>query len=99
MSDTRYLVIGTGKAHFGLLDLEHLLVLLLILLHRLVEEEVGRPQSDAVSSLAVRREDLLQLLECPVRRHAPALGQLQGDHIGVPAADGGRPLPPATMRS
>ena len=80
-------------AYLGSLNLEHLLVFLGVALNWLVEEEVGNAETNAVSLFAIGRVLLLKLLEGFVRRHAPGLGQPEGDDIGVPAANGWRPLP------
>ena len=68
-------------------------MLLRVLLDGLVEEEVGGEHADAVPLFAARGQDVLQLLEDAVGGHAPGLGQLERDDIGVPAADGRGPLP------
>ena len=60
--------------YLSFLDLYHLLVLLLATLDRLVEEEVGNPEADSVARFTVGSVNLLQLLECTVGSHAPALG-------------------------
>ena len=83
-----------GRTDLGLFDLEHLLVLLLVALDRLVEEEVRSAQTDTMAGFTVGWVDLLQLLEGTVRSHAPALGEFEGNHIRVTAADSRRPLPP-----